>query len=127
MNPYDASDGSTKTPDGQYTNVEIYLNELAAPVVNRQYLDASTAVKVVNATSYVRVFPNPYHSGNLNVIATEKVSKVEIFTLSGVKITERKFNGTNVSFPMLTINPAVYLVKVEMGNGMVHPTLLIVK
>lgn len=127
LNPNDASDGSTKTLDGQYTNVEIYLNELAAPVVNRQYLDASTAVKVVNATSYVRVFPNPYHSGNLNVIATEKVSKVEIFTLSGVKITERKFNVTNVSFPMLTINPAVYLVKVEMGNGMVHPTLLIVK
>lgn len=127
LNPNDASDGSTKTLDGQYTNVEVYLNELAAPVVNRQYLDANTAVNEVHANSSLHIYPNPFKSGNLNIKAAEKINKVEFYTLSGAKISEKETTGTEVSFTMQQLNAGIYIVKVKMENGIILPTLLIVE
>jgi len=127
LNPNDASDGSTKTLDGQYTNVEVYLNELAAPVVNRQYLDANTAVNEVHANSSLRIYPNPFKSGNLNIKTDEKINKVGFYLLTGTKIYEKEIVGTEVSFTMPQLNVGIYLVKVKMENGKVLPTLLIVE
>jgi hypothetical protein len=127
LNPNDATDGSTKTLDGQYTNVEVYLNELAAPVVNRQYLESNTAVNEIQANSSLRIYPNPFKSGNLNIKTDEKINKVGFYLLTGTKIYEKEIVGTEVSFTMPQLNVGIYLVKVKMENGKVLPTLLIVE
>ncbi len=79
LNPTASSDGTKTTLDGQYTNVEVYLNELAKPVTNIQ-------------TGFFAPFiPN---SANISAVYYSQLNRIVVSSTTNMKrILLRDLNG----------------------------------
>lgn len=117
LNPNDAADGKTTTLDGGYTNVEVYLNELAQPVVDNQYMDAPTRVKSVNAVPFT-IFPNPVKNGIVTLSASNTIKKVEIYSLNGVLLQTHSTNDDKINLNVGGLGSGTYMVSATLGSGL---------
>ncbi|MHB9055581.1 MAG: T9SS type A sorting domain-containing protein [Paludibacteraceae bacterium] len=124
LNPNDATDGKTKTLDGGYTNVEVYLNELAKPVVDKQYMDASTGVSLIKDIPFT-IFPNPVKSGNITVNTQYRILSLEIFTLNGTLLKHQIANNNSISVNINQLKPGTYLLSATLENGIKFNDILI--
>lgn len=124
LNPNDATDGKTTTLDGAYTNVEVYLNELAKPVVDKQYMDASTGVSLIKNIPFT-IFPNPVKSDNITVNAQYRILSLDIFTLNGTLIKHQIANNNSISVNINQLKPGTYLLSATVENGIKFNDILI--
>ncbi len=122
LNPNNSADGSTKTLDGNYTNVEIYLNELTKPVTDVQIV--ISGINEIQSNS-ISVFPNPVRSGNITINAGENIVSTQLYSINGLKLNDLKTNTTNFSVPIDNLKEGLYIVRVTMENGISKPTIIL--
>lgn len=71
-------------------------------------------------------FPNPLAGDNLTVTAENTISKVKVYTLTGVEIKEGEGNHSmQLQVNMTGISPGYYIVNVELENGIIRSMKLI--
>lgn len=78
--------------------------------------------EVVWNQNAISVYPNPAEN-QLNIVSKEEIKLVEIFSLSGQKISSTKQNVVNVSF----LPKGAYVIKVSNVNGKVYTEKFIKK
>jgi hypothetical protein len=122
LDPNNASDGSTKTLDGNYTNVEIYLNELVKPVTDVQA--KITATENVFSQS-LKIYPNPVTNGNISINADNTIVSAQMFSLNGIKLNEFKTGSNSLSVPMDKLKTGAYILKITLENGNSIPTIIL--
>lgn len=127
LNLNNPDDGKTTTLDGEYTNVEVYLNELTKSVTNAQYLDNITKVNNKIQDISFKMYPNPLWNEKLTISTSENITNVEIYSINGMKMSENAFNNNNISFTLNNLKSGVYIVKIKLINGMTIPQVLIKK
>jgi len=110
------ADGTDTSLDGAYTNLEVYLNELAAPVIRSQYLPAGTHTHVARELNF-NVFPNPVTNGKLTVQASRKIQRVELFSVSGVKVFADNPLENQTVINTECLIPGVYCMKAIFDDG----------
>lgn len=124
LNPNLATDGNFTTIDGNYTNLEVYLNELVKTITNAQLADAISGTKPIQS-KVSNIFPNPYKNGSLNVSATDIINKLSLYNLNGVLISETKMNENQISLSYDYLKAGIYIVKVKLQSGLMEPKILI--
>lgn len=112
LNPATA-DGTKNTIDAGYTNLEMYLNELAKPVVDAQLLSAVSTVKV----SSFNMFPNPLQDENLTIDAPGIIHSLQLISINGSTILEFKPEQNHISVELKALKQGLYLVKCNLLDG----------
>ncbi len=124
LNPNLASDGNLTTLDGNYTNLEVYLNELVKTITDAQLADAISGTRLVQS-DVSNIFPNPYKQGNLNVNASDIITKVSVFNINGMLVSETNTNENQVSLAYDHLKSGIYIVKIKLQSGLMEPKILI--
>jgi hypothetical protein len=122
LDPNNSLDGTTKTLDGNYTNVEVYLNELVKPLVDVQ--TKITATENVFSQS-LKVYPNPIKNGNITINADNTIVSAQLISLNGIKLNEFKTASNTLSIPMDNLKTGVYILKIILENGVSTPTIIL--
>ena len=122
LNPTNAADGNTTTLDGNYTNVEVYLNELVKPVTDIQ--TKITATENVYSQS-LKIYPNPVTNGNISINADNTIVSAQLFSLNGIKLNEFKTSSSSLSVPMDKLKTGAYILKITLENGHSIPTIIV--
>ena len=81
-----------------------------------------SGISNTNQSTSIQLYPNPV-SNLLNINSNEKVTKIEIFSISGQIITQ--LNGNSSSIDLSNLSSGNYLIKIHTQNGVL--TKLIVK
>jgi len=126
-------DGTTYTPSS--TNGIVTISSLPAgshTIVKgngSSYLfymstvyNSISGISNTNQSTSIQLYPNPV-SNLLNINSNEKVTKIEIFSISGQIITQ--LNGNSSSIDLSNLSGGNYLIKIHTQNGVL--TKLIVK
>lgn len=65
----------------------------------------------------VKIYPNPIKDF-LNIECLENISKIEIFTITGIKVYEKQGdNSTKMCIPTFNFQNGFYIVKIFVNNG----------
>lgn len=126
-------DGTTYTPSS--TNGIVTISSLPAGThtilkgSGSSYLfymstvyNSISGISNTNQSTSIQLYPNPV-SNLLNINSNEKVTKIEIFSISGQIITQ--LNGNSSSIDLSNLSSGNYLIKIHTQNGVL--TMLIVK
>jgi hypothetical protein len=62
------------------------------------------------------VYPNPV-ANKLQVNASEKISKIEIYNIIGQKVIDKKINETNNRIDVSQLNKGIYILKTFIGDS----------
>lgn len=127
LNPNDAADGIMLTLNSAYTNVEVYLNSLVKDIVAAKrvgglanYYDtfdiASSTGDIYANAAQVVVFPQPADR-QINITASEPMSRIEIFNLNGSLVMAESAEGFTHSSGISHLPQGVFFVKIGFDNG----------
>ncbi|MGQ1947930.1 T9SS type A sorting domain-containing protein [Geofilum sp. OHC36d9] len=127
LNPNDATDGSLYSINSMFTNVEVYLNSLVAPVLEAQnstgtpnYTDkfdvytSTESVEMIDAA--VQLSENPF-AGDLKLSSSDIMASVMIYTTSGKLLINRTVDNSTVTLPLAHLNGGVYCLRVVFDDG----------
>jgi phosphatidylserine/phosphatidylglycerophosphate/cardiolipin synthase-like enzyme len=94
---------------------QYYQNFAARFTANNGMLATNTTLVKNQQETYF--YPNPARS-KIKVVASEKISGIKIFNLSGIKILETESGNSN-SFDVniSQLNPGLYFLKVSVNSG----------
>ena len=106
LNPTDSSDGTKTTLDGQYTNVEVYLNELAKPVTNVQ--TGLFTPFITNSANISAVYHSK--SNQIEVSSPVYMNRILLHDLSGRLLRNIPCNTQKFSFDASGLSSATFIV-----------------
>ncbi|MFY9152327.1 MAG: T9SS type A sorting domain-containing protein [Prolixibacteraceae bacterium] len=117
----DASDAQLTTVDGIYPNVEVYLNSLVATITENQLKDAilTSSKEIQNTRNDLKIFLNN-STGLLQVIQSEEISQIRIYSLTGSLLKVKTGTGTREEIQMGDLHSGIYIVSVKGKNGTVY-------
>ena len=85
-------------------------------------------VKIKKLTqNEVSIYPNPV-SGNdiLHIESTFSIEKLSILTLNGISLVNVSPGSNKVNLPLPSIQPGIYILKMQTGNGNLYCKKLII-
>lgn len=113
LNSQSNTDASLKTVDGNYTNLEVYLNSLVAGIVAAQNQDA------ISTFAAPSILPATYHRIWFNAVTNEihaetsaGVRRVEVYSPEGRLLRSLNFNAEKVAFSIADLQNGIYIVRV---------------
>ncbi len=124
LNPSSATDAITKTIDGSYTNIEVYINELVKTTTEGQQEGIISGIETPIAGK-VKVYPNPVSGDLIYISANEPISKVKIYNLSGICVFD-KINTQN-TINIQELPKGLYVITTELISGEKSHTKIIVE
>ena len=124
--PNDPSDGKTTSLNGIYTNLELYLNELASPVTDAQYLP--TGIRNIDTQKIsLSVYPNPLINNKLTLKSEENIKRIQVYTTHGMMVFDQNFDENNIIIPLNGLKSGTYIVKTTLQRGIVVDKVLIIQ
>jgi hypothetical protein len=128
LNPDDDGDAQLKTLDGFYPNLELYLHSLVKDIVDYQNEGEPPVDTVTHVT---RGYPADgwndllmrYHplSNELWIKHTFRISRISVYSVSGVQIASKDFHSSELSWQLPAIPSGIYLIRMqdEYSQGVV--------
>lgn len=99
---------------GVTPNGVVYFVGSDAATCNKFNLELS--IKEFSEQDMVKIFPNPVVD-DLNYSSREEISQVELFNLSGSKLGNLEFRGSEGKISLRRYEPGIYLVRFTLSNG----------
>ena len=124
--PNDPLDGKIASLNGNYTNVEVYLNELASPVTDVQYLPTGIS-NIDKQEVSLSLFPNPLINNKLTFKSEENIKRIQVYTTHGVMVFDQNFGENNIIIPLNGLKSGTYIVKTTLQRGIVVDKVLIIQ
>ena len=101
----------------------IKISELSAEYSN--YDDAGVKGVAVDNEASTTVYPNPVTDGMFTVTSPATISRVTVYTMSGVTVLSKPCGGTTATVDAGTLAAGIYIVAVETENGVENAKLVI--
>ena len=117
----DPSDAQLTTVDGKYPNVEVYLNNLVAPITENQVKNAlfSSSKNVQLNNNQVQVYLNN-STGILQISHQENIREIRIYSITGMLVKAKKFNDHQVLLEINDIPNGIYIISVGDQTRVVY-------
>jgi hypothetical protein len=122
-----ASDGTSTSLDGGYTNVEVYLNSLVASIISSQNENSLSVQNSNMDSSEIKIYPIPFKNEfYIDLAKAGKVKQISVFNMLGQQIRLINANEITNQTTKVTINDGtgVFVVKIITENGVVNKTLI---
>ncbi len=123
LNPNDDSDAQLKSVDGEYPNIEVYINSLVSDIVTAQNEDGiSTATGEINWGKHVESEITIYFNNvenTLHVNHTERIENVNVYSITGQLLLMEKFNQRDVNINASFLQKGLYIISVRDSKNRV--------
>ncbi|HKJ43830.1 MAG TPA: T9SS type A sorting domain-containing protein [Sunxiuqinia sp.] len=115
------ADAKLTTVDGQYTNVEVYINSLVADIVNNQNEGGTltSAAQLKTDRNPLKMYYNKFTS-QLNISHSTKIEKVYLYSTTGALIKTISANQKDLHVQLPALNNGVYLVRITDERKTCH-------
>lgn len=124
----DASDGISTSLDGNYTNVEVYINSLVESIINSQNEDALSIQNNIIDDAVIELYPVPFQNEFfIDLGKTLKVKQILVFNMLGQKIrliNENEIMNQTIKVSMNADSGNVFLVKIITDKGIINKTIV---
>ncbi len=132
LDPDDAGDAQATSVDGEYPNVEVYLNSLVADIIEGQY-EGAELVNVEDKTSSNQIENthgnykiNYDSSGFLNVQGNQQIELIEVYNVSGKKLTSSYIQSQKAQISVRLSKGALYIVKITSADNRLQTRKLLI-
>ena len=120
LDPNSAGDAQLTTVDGNYPNLEVYINSLVADIVAAQneggeLIDVVAGKNVMNQTDNLKLFFNP-STRELNLQSDQPIQKIEIYSVNGSLLKSYFASQQIVSIMIPEARNGIYLARVFDEN-----------
>lgn len=120
LDPNDDGDAQLKTLDGLYPNLELYLHSLVKDIVDYQNegeapADTSTHVGrgyPPDGWSDLLLYYHPL-SNELRIKHSSRISRIAVYSVSGVQITSKDFHSSEFSWRLPDIPSGIYVIRLQ--------------
>jgi len=114
--------GFSMNSDSLNSKDGIYVDDIEV------FTPSRNQVKIKKLTqNEVSIYPNPV-SGNdiLHIESTFSIEKLSILTLNGISLVNVSPGSNKVNLPLPSIQPGIYILKMQTGNGNLYCKKLII-
>lgn len=80
--------------------------------------------EVIKNNFDINIYPNP-NKGSFNIISSENINKIEVFDLTGKKLTE--LEQQNLEIITLNLTSGIYIIKCYSENGLTQSKKIIIQ
>lgn len=125
LDPYSPDDAQIKSVDGEYPNLEVYINSLVADIVTAQNDGGTpTAVNEIKwnergNSNDIKLFVDNA-ANQLNVSHTGEITEVKIYSVTGQLLANRNFNDSSIRMNISGLKNGVYIVAVRDAANQVY-------
>ena len=122
LNKNSSDDAHLTTVDGEYPNIEVYLNSLVAHIVDNQNEGGELTTSVIS----LKAKDNPlkiFYNGNtqeLNISHSSKIQKIRLYSLTGSLIREVSSNQNELQVQLPQLKSGIYLVRITDEKKICH-------
>lgn len=108
-------------------NIYCVMNNASKPnlsIITRLINITQSTTSIVKNTLKVNIFPNPIRD-ILNVESEKSITKIEVYTITGVKIYEKQVgNSLNMAIPTANFPKGMLIVKIYGMDGVMEKKVL---
>jgi hypothetical protein len=129
LNSYDDGDAPLKSVDGDYPNIEVYINSLVYDIISAQNEDgiatANQEIEMIKpAEETIKMyFNNTEHS--LVVSHSECIIDIRVYSITGQLLVNRNFNGEEIRVDVSDLQKGIYIVSVRDAQNKVYSKKLV--
>lgn len=131
LNPNDPSDGNDYDHSSMFTNLEVYLNSLVAPIMKAKQTngvanyvdeygyseDVLSSSPSVQASAAVRLFPNPASDHFSVYSAVEGMKEIRMYSTYGALVRREVAGSREHRVSVTGMDKGLYLVEIHFMNG----------
>ncbi len=114
LNPSSITDAITKTIDGNYTNIEVYINELVKTTTEGQQEGVISGINQPSVAE-IQIYPNPVINGNIHFNSNTRIQSAKIYTLSGVCVLSKNLTDNTIDVTQLI--KGMYFIQLSNESG----------
>ena len=114
LNPSGSADAILKTLDTNYTNIEVYINELVNTATQGQKEGIISGIKNPSLLD-IQIYPNPVTNGIIYFKTNNRIQKIEIYSTNGVCLLSKKPENNSINISQL--NKGMYIIRLEDESG----------
>ncbi len=121
LSPTYNGDAQLKTVDGEYPNIEVYLNSLVGEIISNQNKDglATSAKKLTEIKSETKIY-FVKDEESLVIENADKIAKIQIFSVAGQLLFVHNCSGQNIKLDAGFLKNGIYLVAVSDARDKMH-------
>jgi len=114
----DPGDAQLITVDGDYPNLEVYINSIVADIINEQNKDAisSSVYEIVKERDEISIFFNN-SSYELNLNHCVIIKNISVYSIAGKQLLNEEFHSSSVKMPISGLQTGIYIVRVIDENN----------
>ncbi len=113
LNPSSDGDAQLTSVDGNYPNIEVYLNSLVSSIIedqNSEYLYTATSYFKSNANK-IKLFFNS-QANEIIINHNQSIKQVSVYSITGKLLVNNSFDSKSVRMGISNLQHGVYIVKV---------------
>ncbi len=114
-----SADAQLKTVDGEYPNIEVYINSLVASIIENQNeggISTSAAGRQSDSSNKMKLCYNQI-SGELNISHTAEIQKVQIYSVTGRLLRIIQADAKQMKISIGNMPDGIYLIRVQDEDG----------
>ncbi len=119
LDPENDTDAQLKTVDGNYPNIEVYLNSLVSEIVEDQNEGG-----VTEANDIIRPGRNElnvyFRNHELAVHHTEVITDIAVYAVTGQMVIRKVADTNQVWINVSDLNKGVYIVRIQDANKKIY-------
>ena len=125
LDPYSPDDAQLKSVDGEYPNIEVYINSLVTDIVSAQNQGGTpTAVSEIKwnekgRNNDIKLFVDNT-TNQLNVSHTGEITEVKIYSVTGQLLANQVFRESSIRMNISGLKNGVYIVAVRDATNQVY-------
>jgi hypothetical protein len=114
LDPNNPDDAQLTTVDGNYPNVEVYLNSLVVNLGENQDDDGpgTSVIQIGSNESPLRIFYNP-STGELDLNHTRRIERLQVYSITGVLVYAASLNQSKQQLVLPGLRNEIYLVRIQ--------------
>jgi len=125
LDPYSPDDAQLKSVDGEYPNIEVYINSLVTDIVSAQNQGGTpTAVNEIKwnekeSNNDIKLFVDNT-TNQLNVSHIGEITEVKIYSVTGQLLANQVFRESSIRMNISGLKNGVYIVAVRDATNQVY-------
>lgn len=122
------NDAQLTSAEGNYPNIETYINSLVASITANQMKDGITSASTLAAPdqSIVHCYYDSY-SGMLKLLHAKRIKRIDIYSITGTLLISETLNDHQTDIRVKDLKSGIYLIRMLDDNRNSHSSKFIIK
>lgn len=122
------NDARLTSVEGNYPNIETYINSLAASITEDQVKDGITSISHPAALSQsnIHCYYDPY-SGMLKLLHAQRILRIDIYSITGALLISETVNDHQTDFCVKDLKSGIYLIRMLDEKRNSHSSKFIIR